>query len=53
MDYYQVRYGRVKDIPVLDAMDVEEVYGYSASHYHCIQQHIGSYGWRYVSFGQD
>jgi len=51
MDNRQVRYGSYEGILILDPVDVEKAYNYSASCHHCLQWHVRSYGWRYMSFG--
>ena len=51
MDHCQVRHGCFEAIPVLDLVDVEEAYSHIASHYHSLQGHVQSYGWRHASFG--
>jgi len=53
IDHCQVCSGCFNAIPILDPVDVDKAYGYAASHHHCLQWHVESYGWRYVSFGQD
>ena len=49
MDHRQVCHGSVEAILILDPVDVKKAYGNSASHYHSLQWHVQSYGWRYVS----
>jgi len=42
VDHCQVCHGCFMVILVLDTVDVETAYRYSASHYHCLQQHVRS-----------
>jgi len=49
MDHRQAGLGSVEAIPILDPVDVEKTYGYSASHHHSQQWCARSYGWRYAS----
>jgi len=51
MDDCQVCHGSIETIPILDPLDVKEVYSHIASHYHSVQWHVWSHGWRYASFG--
>jgi len=53
MDHCQVRLGCFKAIPILDPVDVEKPYCYCALPHHCIQWHVWSHGWGYVSFGRE
>jgi len=53
MDHHQVCHGSFKAIPILDPVDVNKAYRYSASHYRCLKWNVRSYGWRYVSFSED
>jgi len=53
MDCSQACHGSFMAIPLLDAVDVENAYSYSASHHHCIQEHVRSYGCHYVNFSQE
>jgi len=50
MDHCQVHHLSFKAIPVLDPLDVEQGYGYSASRHHFVQWHVPSYGRCYASF---
>jgi len=50
MDHHQVCHGSFEAIPILDPVDLEKVYSYSASCHHCLQWHVQSHGWRYSSF---
>jgi hypothetical protein len=52
MDHRQLHHGSLKAISILDPVDVETAYSYSASHHHGTQSHVRSYGCRYASFGQ-
>jgi len=49
MDHRQGRHGRFKAIPVLNHVDFEMEYGYTASCDNCAQWHVRSYEWRYAS----
>jgi hypothetical protein len=51
MDHSQVRHGSVKANPILDSVDVEMAYSYSALCHHCLQWHVWSHGWHYASIG--
>jgi hypothetical protein len=51
MNHCQVCDGGCEAIPILDSVDVEKVYSYSASFHHYLQWHVLSHGWCYVSFG--
>jgi len=50
MDHHQAWHGNFEEILILDPVDIEMAYGYSASHCHYLQWHVRSYGWRYLSF---
>jgi len=52
LDDCRVCHGSIEAISILDPLDVEEAYSYIASHYHSIQWHVTSHGWRDASFGQ-
>jgi len=43
MDHRQVRDGSLEAILILDPVYVKKAYGYTASHYHCLQWQVGSY----------
>jgi len=49
MDFPQVHLGSSEAIPIRHPLDVEQAYGYSTSTKHCVQWHVQSYGWLYVS----
>jgi len=49
MDHCQVRHAHFKAIVRVDPVDAKKAYGYSASHYGCLQWHVRQYGWRYAS----
>jgi len=51
IEYREVCHGCVKSILEPDTVNVKATYSYAASHCHCIQHHVRSYGWRYASFG--
>jgi len=51
MDHRQVDHGSFGAIPILDPVDVENGYSYSAICHYCLQWHDWSHGWRYASFG--
>jgi len=51
MEYCQVHNGRYKAILILDPVDGEKWYSYSASHHYCLQWLVLSHGWHYGSFG--
>ena len=53
VDCCQGCHGGFTAIPVLDPLDVETAYRYSASCHHCLQYHVWSHGWRDASFGQE
>jgi len=53
MDHHLVHHGWFQGIPILQPVDVEKAYSYSASHYHCLQWHLQSYGWHFASFWQE
>jgi len=50
MDTPRVHHGSFEAIPILDHVDVEKAYSYSASCHHCLQWHLQSSGWRYATF---
>jgi len=52
MDDCKVCHGSVEGISILDHLEVEEAYGHIASHYHSVQRHVPSHGWRDAGFGQ-
>jgi len=49
MDHHQVHHGSFGVIPILNPVDVDKAYSYSESCYLCLQWHVRSYGWHYVS----
>jgi len=53
MDHCSVHHGSFDAIPILDPVDVEEAYSHIPSRYRSLQWHVRSYGWRYVSFGEE
>jgi len=53
MDDCQVCHASVEVISILDPLDAEEAYSDIASHYHSVQWHVQSHGWRDASFGQE
>ena len=53
MDDFEVCHVSIDAILILDTLDVEEAYSHIASHYHSVQWHVRSHGWRDVSFGQE
>jgi len=53
MDHSQVRHGSFKAIRILDPVDIENGYCYSALHYHCLQWHVRSRGLHYTSFASE
>jgi len=50
MDDCEVCHGSIEAIPILDSVDVKEAYSHIASHYHSVQWHVRSHGWRDASF---
>jgi len=53
VDHCQVCHGGFTAIPVLDPVDVEKAYYYSASHHYRLKWHVWSHGWHDASFGQE
>ena len=53
MDDCQVCHGSIEAISIFDPLDVEEAYSQIALHYHSVQWHVWSYGWRDAIFGQE
>jgi hypothetical protein len=52
IDNCQVYYGEIEAIPILDHLDIEEVYSHIASRHHSVKWHVWSHGWHDMSFGQ-
>jgi hypothetical protein len=50
MDHCEVCHASIEAIPILNCVDVEEVYSYIPSRSHSLQLHSRSYGWHDVSF---
>jgi len=51
LDNCEICDGSIEDISIVDPMDVEEAYCHIPSHYHSVQWHVRSHGWRDESFG--
>ena len=52
MEYCQDCHGCFTALPVLDPVDVEKAYHYSAFCHQCLQLHVRSYGWHDASISQ-
>jgi hypothetical protein len=53
MNYVEVYHGGDDAIPMLHPIDVEQVYGFSASQYRCLHWHVPSYGSHYVRYSSE
>ena len=47
----QIRHGSFKAISILDPVDDDKAYSYSASCHHCLQWHVRSYGQHFANVG--
>jgi hypothetical protein len=53
MEDCQVCHGSIQVISIFDPLDVEATYSHIASHFHIVQCHVRSHGWRDASLGQE